>query len=286
MRKRMNRTWAEIPKEEVERLADGLMAKTYAADWMTDNSSFAFAEAILGQRLELSFPNDATLTLSFRSKTELAWDDSNGAQGSGFYRALSAPGHPRVVFVHQYRDGLWPPTCVDLVLDLETGYATVVIAQLGGDERPREAVHTIRFGEITGIPHPADAEPHGYTTDLIGKAIHWEMPAFTKKPPIKHIYLSPLYYGIFMTREDGTCYMAADPADYIRIRGNLYLVSVIEARRSGIQLNFLINTDLLEDVVGHFGISAGNERGQDEPKIVCTVMTGRKGTFVPMATLC
>ena len=286
MRKRMNRTWAEIPKAEVRRLADGLTAKTYAADWMTDNSSFAFAEAILGQRLELSFPNDATLTLSFRSKTELAWDDSDGAQGSGFYRALSAPGHPRVVFVHQYRDGLWPPTCVDLVLDLETGYATVVIAQLGGDERPREAVHTIRFGEITGIPHPADAEPHGYTTDLIGKAIHWEMPAFTKKPPIKHIYLSPLYYGIFMTREDGTCYMAADPADYIRIRGNLYLVSVIEARRSGIQLNFLINTDLLEDVVGHFGISAGNERGQDEPKIVCTVMTGRKGTFVPMATLC
>lgn len=286
MRKRMNRTWAEIPKAEVRRLADGLTAKTYAADWMTDNSSFAFAEAILGQRLELSFPNDATLTLSFRSKTELAWDDSDGAQGSGFYRALSAPGHPRVVFVHQYRDGLWPPTCVDLVLDLETGYATVVIAQLGGDERPREAVHTIRFGEITGIPHPADAEPHGYTTDLIGKAIHWEMPAFTGKPPIKHIYLSPLYYGIFMTREDGTCYMAADPADYIRIRGNLYLVSVIEARRSGIQLNFLINTDLLEDVVGHFGISAGNERGQDEPKIVCTVMTGRKGTFVPMATPC
>ena len=285
MRKRMNRTWAEIPKAEVERLADGLTAKTYAADWMTDDSGFAFAEAILGQRLELSFPNDATLTLSFRSETELAWDDSDGAQGSGFYRALSAPGCPKVVFVHQYRDGLWPPTCVDLVLDLETGYATVVIAQLGGDERPREAVHTIRFGEITGIPHPADAEPHGYTTDLIGKAIHWEMPAFTKKPPIKHIYLSPLYYGIFMTREDGTCYMAADPADYLRIRGNLYLVSVIEARRSGIQLNFLINTDLLEDVVGHFGISAGNERGQDEPKIVCTVMTGRKGTFVPMETL-
>lgn len=87
MRKRMNRTWAEIPKAEVERLADGLTAKTYAADWMTDDSGFAFAEAILGQRLELSFPNDATLTLSFRSETELAWDDSDGAQGSGFYRA-------------------------------------------------------------------------------------------------------------------------------------------------------------------------------------------------------
>lgn len=70
MRKRMNRTWAEIPKAEVERLADGLTAKTYAADWMTDDSGFAFAEAILGQRLELSFPNDATLTLSFRKRKQ------------------------------------------------------------------------------------------------------------------------------------------------------------------------------------------------------------------------
>lgn len=286
MRKRMNRTWAEISKADVERLAAGLTAETYAADWMTDDSNFAFAEVVLDQHLKLSFSDDTALTLFFRSKTELAWDDSDGVQGSGFYRALSAPGHPQVVFVHQYRDGMWPPTCVDLVLNLETGYATAITACLGGNERPREAVHTIRFGEIVGIPHPADAEPHGYTTDLIGKAIHWEMPTFTKKPPIKHIYLSPLYYGIFMTREDGTCYMAADPADYIRIRENLYLVSVIEARRSGIQLNFLINTDLLEDVVGHFGISAGNECGQDEPKIVCTVMTGRKGTFVPMETLC
>lgn len=286
MRKRMDRTWAEISKADVERLAAGLTAETYAADWMTDDSNFAFAEVVLDQHLKLSFSDDTALTLFFRSKTELAWDDSDGVQGSGFYRALSAPGHPQVVFVHQYRDGMWPPTCVDLVLNLETGYATAITACLGGNERPREAVHTIRFGEIVGIPHPADAEPHGYTTDLIGKAIHWEMPTFTKKPPIKHIYLSPLYYGIFMTREDGTCYMAADPADYIRIRENLYLVSVIEARRSGIQLNFLINTDLLEDVVGHFGISVGNECGQDEPKIVCTVMTGRKGTFVPMETLC
>ncbi len=286
MRKRMNRTWAEISKADVERLAAGLTAETYAADWMTDDSNFAFAEPILGQRLEVSFLDGAVLTLSFQSMTELAWTDPDGTQGSGFYRALSAPGYPQVVFVHQYRDGMWPPTCVDLVLDLETGYATAITARLGGDKRPREAVHTIRFGEIEGLPHLAGVEPHSYTTDLIGKAIHWEMPVFTKKPPIKHIYLSPLYYGIFMTREDDTCYMAADPADYIRIREDLYLISVIEARRSGIQLNFLINTRLLEDVLGHFGISAGNERGQDDPKIVCTVMTGRKGTFVPMETLC
>lgn len=285
MMERMDRRWADISKDEVEQLARGLTAARYAADWMTDESHFDFAQPILNRQLTVSFPDGLTLSLDFRDKKDLAWMSSDGASGSGFYRALSAPGYPQVIFVHQYRDGMWPPTCVDLVLDLETGYATSIIAALGSDDRPREAVHTIRFGEIANIPHPAGAAPHGYTTDLIGKAIRWEMPAFTGKPPIKHIYLSPLYYGIFMTRDDNTCYMTADPADYIRIREDLYLLSVVEARRSGIQLNFLINTTLLEDVVGHFGISAGNELGQDQPKIVCTVMTGRKGTFVPMETL-
>lgn len=87
-----------------------------------------------------------------------------------------------------------------------------------------------------------------------------------------------------MTRDDA-CFMSADPAEYIRIRDDLYLVTVVEERRSGIQLTFLINTDLLEDVVGHFGISMGNEMGENTPQIACTMMTGRKGTFVPMETV-
>lgn len=98
----------------------------------------------------------------------------------------------------------------------------------------------IYFGEIEGKDHPGGSARHRYTTDLVGRAIHWEMPAFTGKPPIKHIYLSPKYYGIFMTRDD-TCFMSADPAEYIRIRDDLYLVTVVEERRSGIQLSFLIN---------------------------------------------
>ena len=110
------------------------------------------------------------------------------------------------------------------------------------------------------------------------------MPGFTAKPPIKHIYLSPKYYGIFMTRGD-SCFMSANPADYVKIRDGLYLVSIMEERRSGIQLSFLIETELLQDVVGHFGISAGNEVGQDEPRIVCTVMEGRKGRWAPMETV-
>ena len=112
----------------------------------------------------------------------------------------------------------------------------------------------------------------------------WEMPEHTGKPPIKHSYVCPEYYAIHMTRPDGTCFMSADPADYVKVKDDVFFLSVVEERRSGLQLNFLINTELLEDIVGHFGINAGNEIGQDEPKIICTVMTGRKGKWAPLET--
>lgn len=197
-----------------------------------------------------------------------------------FYKAYPIPGHNEVIFVHHIRDGVFPVTCVDLVMDLETNLATVVIANISENEiYPRDVKHTIHFATINGNI----AKTHSYSTDLVGKAILWEMPSYTNKPPIKHIYLSPMYYGIYMTRND-ECYMTADPADYVKLKDNLYLISIIEKHRSGIQLTFVINTELVEDVVGHFGISAGNELDKIEPKIVCTMITGRKGRFVPMET--
>ncbi len=233
----------------------------------------------------LRLDSGTILTYTFPGDRTLYWVRNGEEQGPCYFRALYAPGTSDVVFLHHYCDGQAVPQCMELVLDLTSGYCTVVAAQLGKlSENPREVTRDIYFGEIASLPHPPGMEKHHYTSELVGQAIHWEMPAFTRKPPIKHIYLSPKYYGIFMTRGH-TCFMSADPAEYIRIREDLYLLTVVEERRSGIQLSFLINTALLEDVVGHFGISAGNEAGQDTPRIVCTVMTGRKGRFVPMETV-
>ena len=221
-----------------------------------------------------------------------------------FYRAIPAPGYPGILFVQHYHDGKVPAACTNLVLDLERGYVTRVQAVLGTGSNPREVQHEISFGRVTegpasevpgtgektappaftGVPADSQGEAPCFTTELVGKAILWHMPAYTNKPPIKHIYLSPEYYGIRMTRDD-ECYMTADPADYVRIRDDLYLVSIVEKRRSGIQLTFLINTSLLQDVVGHFGISTGNEPGQDKAEIICTVMTGRQGEWSTLQSL-
>lgn len=282
---RMDRRWSNLPREQLDALAASAGPDTYASDWMTDSAHFAYAGIMENRKLHLRFEDGYAMTYDFYDQKFLRWSDSSGEGGTCFYRALEAPGHADVVFVHHYCDGKVPAACIDLVLDFQTGSCTAVLARIGlRDAYPRDVSHTIRFGQIDSIPRPDGAVPPHFTTELVGKAILWEMPAFTGKPPIKHIYLSPKYYGIHLTRED-QCYMCTDPADYIKIRDGLYFLSIVEARRSGIQLSFLINTELLEDVVGHFGISAGNELGQDEPRIVCTVITGRKGRFVPMETL-
>ncbi len=280
----MDRRWAFINAYEIESLAKNLKPEDYASDWMTDKENFEYAQCILGKKITLDFDDGLSLYFDFFSKENLYWSENNSKENKSYYRAICAPGYPEVVFIHQYRDGMVPSVCVDVVIDLETGYATAIIGTLGVKQNPREVSHTIHFGKIKGINYNKKIDSHNYTTDMIGKAIHWEMPAFTNKPPIKHIYLSEKYYAIFMTRKD-ECFMSADPADYVKIKDGLYLISVIEQRRSGIQLCFLINTDTLQDIVGHFGISAGNELDDITPSIVCTVMTGRKGTFVPMETL-
>lgn len=282
--KRMNRRWENIPADIIKRLAEGTVPQDYASDWMSDTRTFEYADAVAGKKLRI-VSEEACFEYDFETKTSLLFSGCGACSVSCFYRALPEPGHPELIFVQHYLDGLTPAQCVNTVLDLETGYAVVITARIGEIEQyPREVSHKIFIGEIEGYLHPEGSEKPCFTQELVGRAVLWDMPGFTDKPPIKHIYLSPEYYAIHMTRPDGSCFMSADPADYIRIKEGVCLVSIIEERRSGIQLSFLINTDILQDIVGHFGISAGNEIGQDEPRIVCTVMTGRKGKWVPMET--
>lgn len=277
--KRMDRSWENYSQERVELIQKNTSPASYSSDWTAGKNGNNIPQ-IEGKTFVIEEENGIKLTYEFISDNKLIWEEDNETHES-FYKAYEVPGHSEVIFVHHIRDGIMPVTCIDLILDLETNLATVIKAQISGNEvYPRDVEHTIHFASINGMGKGT----HEFSTDLIGKAILWEMPSYTMKPPIKHIYLSPMYYGIYMTRDD-TCYMTADPADYIKIKEDVYVISIIEKHRSGIQLTFAINTNLIEDVVGHFGISAGNELDGSEPKVVCTMITGRKGRFVPMETI-
>ena len=52
----------------------------------------------------------------------------------------------------------------------------------------------------------------------------------------------------------GNCWMASNPADYVKITDDVFIFSFVEERQGGTQGFFVINTKELHDVGSFFGL--------------------------------
>jgi hypothetical protein len=120
---------------------------------------------------------------------------------------------------------------------------------------------TLRFGRIEGIPlAKVEARPH-YTDDLTVKAIRWRHPGGSSRG-IKYIFSSCRYYTYAMDySQTGECWMATNPADYIKFKDDLYLCTILEERQTGVQLAMLMNLTLMTDIQSGFGFGGPDEKG-------------------------
>lgn len=279
---RMNRRWNSYSMDEVKEITKNASPETYLDYWPITESLFQYTDSLVGKKLSFVFKDGLKLDYSFIKKHNLYWSENGSDMREAFYRAMPGPGHDEIVYVTNYRDGINPPTNVDLVIDFETNLVTAIIGKVGVPENPREVYHSIHFGQISGKEVSLQAFKHEYTTELVGKSILWEMPFFKDHPPVKHIYCSQLYYT-YVLRRGRNYFMATNPADYIKVKEHLYLVSVVEERQTGCQLNFFINTDTLRDIVTLFGINGGqlNSAG----KMECAMLANRPGTFQTLDTI-
>ena len=181
---RMDRRWSIIPCERIEELARQLAAGGNTASWMTTPNDPDIVECLKDRAFTLLLDNGAVMVLDFSDPEKLAWAWNGEGQPSCEYGVACAPGMPDIIFLHYYCAGERYPRCMELILDLATGYCTAIDARLGQiPENPRGVTREICFGEIEGKDHPAGSVKHCYSADLIGRAICWEMPAFTGKPP-------------------------------------------------------------------------------------------------------
>ena len=144
---RMDRRWAPISMEQIEELSRRTGPDDYAADWMTDTASFTFAEALIGRTLIFRMEDGSTFAYTFEQPKRVRYRLQNGVERTSFYRAIPEPGHPDIIFLHQYLDGIVPASCVTAALDLTTGYCTFILARLGQRlHAPREVTRQILFG--------------------------------------------------------------------------------------------------------------------------------------------
>lgn len=281
---RSQRRWTYLTMDEVRdyaRKADPTaLLNTDPLHSLTDST-----DCLAGREFKVVFENGPVWTYSFVDASRLKWESSNGERGEDLYQAAFVPGREDVVFVHHYKSGFELPKCCDLFLDLEDGYAVGIDAFVGHPDNPREVVRDILFGEIAGMAHPTKSVLPHYTQELTGRALYWRAAGIPKLGVpghgIKYIFSSALFHTYVMYRGD-RCWMSTTPGDYIKVKDDLYILTVVEERQAGFQLVMLMDLKSLRDRQSGFGI--GGAVG--EPMNLESWMhSSRQGEYTTMDTL-
>ena len=155
------------------------------------------------------------------------------------------------------------------VLELENMLVTGVRSTLGTNPRlPRMTKTVFNFGAVRREDGTLNDLRHGYTTDLVGKAIHWNYARFN----IVHVYSSERYFRVTFPKEvmekmrrnypapppDFKMPVYEDDNTMVKIKDHLYLVNLSEfllCRRNGHgnSLLFVMDLNTLHDVGRSFG---------------------------------
>ena len=139
---------------------------------------------------------------------------------------------------------------VTLIADMKTGCATICDAHVGTENSNIDVDREFIFGRLDG--EFAGGPLHAFTTELVGIAVDWDYGRLS----IKHMYTSNLYYTYSHPGGDKGAWMSTNPADYVKVRDNIYIFSFVEERQHGLQGLFLIDLNKYHDIGVFYGVSA------------------------------
>ena len=218
-----------------------------------------------GHRWELAFGPDGRAGVSFDGTAkECAFECLKAADG--------------VYLVNMNDPFVSWHAALTFILDAEKGLVTAARARIGQDPLyPRMPAIRFDFGAAVRPDGSLPDKRHGYTADLVGRAVNWNYGEFE----IVHVYSSERYYRVAFSEKRLARMRAEAPerfsggekprlyedcADYIKIRDGLYVVSLLETvlcRRNGHGNSLLFVMDMvsLHDVGRSFGT---NKEGNDE----------------------
>ncbi len=160
---------------------------------------------------------------------------------------------------------------VTLIADMKSGNATICDAHVGTEHSNIDVGREFFFGKLDG-EFPEELPAHCFTDELVGKAIDWDYGRIV----IKHMYTSNLYYTYSHPSKTYGAWMATNPADYVKLRDNIFLFSFVEERQHGLQALFVIDLNRYHDIGCFYGVSADH---------MTSACIGAKGTPAPLTTI-
>jgi putative NADH-flavin reductase len=222
---------------------------------------------LAGKQCKLVFDNDEEIAVDFISGDTLTWTAIGGTGRTEYYECAKID--EVTYFVNFEFKNSKPRTNITLVLDLEQNLVSKVKTWTRFDPKyPTLCENEVVFGAIAVPGLPLPEKRHGFTKELVGKRIFWH---YSPELEIIHVYYHPHHQTV--TFPEGKAWgdipvdiwnamLEANPYDepawYVKIKENIYLVSVIEqnmAKRGmgGNSLLFLIDAERVHDVGRSFG---------------------------------
>ena len=250
---------------------------------------------LAGRTLLICMDSGYDYNVRFERET-VTWGKVGEEERTDSYVCLKA--EDQTFFVNAEIPGVTPRLGLTLILDDENALVTVIEGRQGMNPKfPYLVEIHAHFGAVQLEGKPLNEKRHGYTTDLIGRAVLWTYsPSFE----IVHAYTSERYYNVggiprdtpptpeeieaakammesFRGYKDPT-----EPALYIRIKEGVYVFAFAEEhlekftgpKTRGNSLAFLMNFKRMYDVGRSFGTNA-----QQLPENYCF---GAYGKEIPM----
>ena len=228
---------------------------------------------LVGKQFVLVMDDGYEYELNFISRCVLTYGRSDENKKEYAYDCLKADDD--TFFVNFEKTGAVPRTGVTFVLDMEQSLVTSNIVTIGVNPKwPKMPVSSIVFGAIRREDGSVPSIRHGYTADLVGKAIHWRYG----RMGVVHVYSSEHYYRLTIAKEDfigrepinteafrerqklDEIRLYEEPGDYIKVKEGIYIFNANEElacreRGQGNNLFFLMNLNRMHDVGRSFGHS-------------------------------
>jgi hypothetical protein len=220
---------------------------------MSSFNTMEVSEYMVGKKFTLRYDNGPGWEYDITDANQLKWR----AEGARAWHVDKYQGYEAakdiIIFSH-ICTGSDPLRCLTQAVDFSKALATCVDAQLGNGRKPWEVGHRAIFGvlELKGGPTPPAVERHGFTTELVGRALSWTYGEFMQSI---HVYSSPNSYSwtIILGRNAGG-WMWSSPCLYVKLRDDAYLMSWTEDACNGNQGTFILNPRIMHDGGFFFGI--------------------------------
>jgi hypothetical protein len=185
----------------------------------------------------LNYKFDTLDKLHWRREGETQWREEN-------YQAWEPA--PDVIFFGHLLGGAPNHDCVAIAIDFENALTTCVQGWLGTKYMANEAARKSWFGviETDGVVAP-QYRRHQFTDELVGTALTWNYsPGLTSM----HVYTTPHSFSwiIFLNGGAGGLEWSG-PAQYVKLREDLYMFNWLEEACNGTLGVLVINTRTLHD---------------------------------------